>query len=427
MFLDKVQISIKAGSGGNGHTSFLRDRQTMHGGADGGDGGKGGNVVFVGSTRVDNLIEFRYTKKFVATDGGNGEPRNRHGKDGTDCVIPVPLGTRIYKIHAEEAEKEPELLADITKEGQEYLALHGGSGGRGNWHFMTSRRQTPNFSHDGVKTTEYNVLLELESIADVGLVGFPNAGKSTFLSIVTRANPKIASYPFTTLYPNIGVLNYSGGNLILADIPGLIEGASEGKGLGLDFLKHINRTRLLVHMIDVAETDGRKADEDYRVINNELAKYSADLTKKPQIVVLNKIDAANPERLKEIEKVLKTEAGKVYKISCATREGVDELVKQIIFSVSKLPKTQASETFAELEDHIDKNAFNVSCDEEGIFHVTGPMIDNLIRGVVLSDTESASYFHRRLQKSGVIKELRNIGLENGATVEIAGTTFEWQD
>ena len=426
MFIDKVEITIKAGAGGNGHTSFLRDRQTMHGGPDGGDGGRGGDVIFVGSTRTDNLIEFRYTKKFCANDGENGTPRNKHGADGKDLEIPVPLGTKIYK-HAGggdpqrvsgDTTKTPTgdmlLVADITAEGQKFVALRGGAGGRGNSHFATARRQTPNFSHSGVKTEPYNLTLELETIADVGIIGLPNVGKSTFLSIVTRANPKIANYPFTTLHPNIGVMYTRGKSIVLADIPGLIEGASRGVGLGHDFLKHVNRTRLLVHMLDAGSDD---PERDREIINRELDAFSPNLSKKPQITVLNKCDCVEN---------IETNGADILRISCATRTGIDELVAKIADEVDKLPKPAAPVFFAKLENAVDKNAFDVE-KIDGVYVVSGALVDNLSRGVVLSDTESTSYFHRRLEQSGVIRALRDAGMVDGDTVQIGTTEFVWQD
>ena len=404
MFLDKVEITIKAGNGGNGHTSFHRDKITQRGGPNGGDGGKGGDVIFVGTTNVDNLIDFRFTKNYKAQDGEHGRPGRKDGCDGKPVTIRVPLGTKIFK---KTEDGDELLLCDIMEESQQFVALRGGGGGRGNTHFATARRQTPNFSQRGLVTDVYTVVLELQCIADVGLVGFPNVGKSTFLSIVTRANPKIGNYPFTTLHPNIGVLNTGGSNIVLADIPGLIEGAHQGVGLGIDFLRHINRTRLLVHIIDDVS--------QIEVINNELERFSADLMKKPKILAQNKID--------EFDKI----KGCDFYISCATREGVDDLIKEIIKQVQKLPKITTSEAVATLEIAVDKNAFEIMVDDEGVYNVVGPMVDNLIRGVVLSDTESAAYFHRRLEKSGVIAELKRFGMVEGDTVQIADAQFTWQD
>ena len=420
MFLDKVEITIKAGNGGNGHVSFFRDKLTMHGGPDGGDGGKGADIVFVGSTRVDNLIDFRFTKKFFAPDGVNGGTRNCFGAAGKDLKIPVPLGTKIYKVVAD----VKELVADITEEGQEFLALRGGAGGRGNARFATSRKQTPNFAQDGVKTHEYKVLLELNCIADVGLVGFPNVGKSTLLSVISRANPKIANYHFTTLYPNLGVVKMYDKSFIVADIPGLIEGASSGAGLGHEFLRHISRTRLLVHLVDVSGFEGRDPVEDFHAINKELEQFDPNIAKRPQIIALNKTDIANEDQIKRFKKAIKKH--KIVEISGATRFGIDELLKTIAEELTKLPKQPREQITAELEDKIDKNAFEVSKKANG-YHVSGPFIDNLVRGVVLSDTESNAYFQRRLVESGIIAQLKEQGMQDGDTVIVADFEFEYWD
>ncbi|MDR0461849.1 MAG: GTPase ObgE [Christensenellaceae bacterium] len=400
MFIDRVEIKIKAGNGGNGHTSFLRDKNTQRGGPNGGDGGKGGDIVFIGSTRADNLIDFRYNHEFKAEDGINGRPMNKSGSNGKDLEIHVPLGTKVLNM-------DGGLLADIVEKDQKYLALRGGGGGQGNAKYATARRQTPNFSQHGITTAMHTVVLELNCIADVGLVGFPNVGKSSLLSIVSRANPKIGNYPFTTLHPNIGVYSKGSQTIIFADIPGLIEGASNGVGLGIDFLKHINRTRLLVHIIE--------EESQIQIIKKELENFSSDLVKRPRILVQNKIDVN--EKIKGCD----------FYISCATREGIDELMNHIAKQVSLLPKPNESQTTAILEVAIDKNKFEVFVDAEGVYTATGPMIDNLIRGVVLSDTESAAYFHRRLDKSGVIEALKNLGMIDGDTVQVADTQFIWRD
>jgi GTP-binding protein len=422
MFIDKAEITIKAGNGGNGHTSFHRDMLTQRGGPNGGDGGRGGDIVFVGSTRMDNLVDFQYTKSYPAPDGGNGGTNNKHGADGNDLLIPVPLGTKIKTAAGE-------ILADITETNQKFIALRGGAGGRGNSHFATSRRQTPNFSHSGVKTAPHDIILELECIADVGIIGFPNVGKSTFLSIITRANPKIGNYAFTTLHPNIGICPKN--NLVFADIPGLVEGAGNGVGLGIDFLKHISRTRLLLHFIDAGELDGRSAVRDYEIINKELKTFSAELAARPQIVVLNKIDCLEPERLEKIKRDLLQIMGggmnRIFEISCAARSGIDELLTHIAKEVAKIDKPKPITKFGTLEQKVDKNEFTVSKAADGTFVVSGAMIDNLVRGVVLSDTESASYFHRRLEQSGVIAALLAAGMSNGDVVRVADVEFEWYD
>jgi len=422
MFIDKVEITIKAGNGGNGHTSFYRDKLTMTGGPDGGDGGRGGDIVFVGTTRADNLVEFRFTKKFFAGDGANGGTRNKAGAGAGDLKIPVPLGTKIIN-------DKGEVIADITADGEVFRALRGGAGGRGNAFFATSRKQTPNFAQTGVKTKEYKVTLELSCIADVGLVGFPNVGKSTLLSIISRANPKIANYHFTTLHPNLGVVIPKGDMkpFIVADIPGLIEGASDGAGLGHEFLRHIDRTRLLVHVIDISGVEGRDPVEDYKLINRELVKYSPALKDKIQIITLNKSDI-DESKVAAFKKVVK--GHKIFVISGATRQGVDELLKAIAVELEGLPRVEAQKFFAQLEEVVDKNKFEIEVDrdDDGVrFVVTGPLIDNLIRGVVLTDTESNAYFQRRLKDSGVIAAMRERGLQDGDTVRIADVEFEWVD
>ena len=450
MFLDKVEISIKAGNGGNGHTSFYRDKLTQRGGPDGGDGGKGGDVVFVGDTNTDNLINFRFAKKFTAMDGEGGGKRNRSGAAGSDLRILVPLGTRIMKCRMLKSEcrmnekniqdecgefstqhsafsiNEGDLLADITESGQTFRVLRGGAGGRGNARFATSRRQTPNFSQSGVKTKEYKVILELNTIADVGLVGFPNVGKSTLLSVVRRANPKIGNYHFTTLHPNVGVVTVDKNtSFIMADLPGLIAGASHGTGLGIDFLKHVSRTRLLIHVIDISEQDGRSAINDFEIINKELGLYSTELAEKPQIIALNKTEIADPKRIAEFKKQYE-EKYKIFEISAVTGQGVSELIKAAAENLRKLPKIAAAAPTATLEEVVDKNAFEVFS-KNGVFCVVGPLVDNLIRGIVLSDTESFSYFQRRLVEAGVIDKLRDAGMNEGDTVRIADTEFEWMD
>ena len=429
MFLDKVVIHIKAGDGGNGHTSFHRDKMTMRGGPNGGDGGRGGDVIFVGTTRVDNLIDFRFVKNYKGEDGTSGRPGRKDGPFGKAIEIPVPLGTKIF-------DSSGNIVADITNDGEQFVALKGGAGGRGNAHFATSRRQTPNFSQTGIKTKEHTVTLELNCIADVGIIGFPNVGKSTFLSIVTRSNPKIGNYPFTTLHPNIGVLASQrdhgakiGGSVIFADIPGLVEGAHEGRGLGVDFLKHTARTRLFLHMIDISAQEGRDPFSDFEIINRELGLFSDELLQKPQIIVLNKIDSATTEQVKDFKSKIKPylKNKKVFTISCATREGVDELLAFVCEQVAKLPRVEKTLAEKTLDITEDKNEFFVDIDEDGAFVVSGPMIDNLIRGVVLTDTESAAYFNRRLIKSGAVGALYKAGMQTGSTVRVKDIEFIWED
>jgi GTP-binding protein len=415
MFIDNVEISVQGGSGGAGSVSFYRDTLTMHGGPDGGNGGHGGNVIFVGSANMDNLVAFHYNQKFRAGDGENGSGGHKTGANGKDVIIEVPLGTKFFN-------EQNELVADITKKAEQFVAVRGGAGGHGNAHFATSVKQTPNFSQTGVKTKPYKIRLELNCIADIGLVGFPNVGKSTLLSVISRAKPKIANYHFTTLYPNIGVTSLHGQNVLFADIPGLIEGASDGVGLGTDFLKHISRTRLLLHIIDIAAVDGRSPAEDYRTINSELKKYGAGLEKKKQIIVLNKIDCAAPEQIAEFRKKIKGK--EIFEISAVTHKGIDKLLDRALTVLQSVPIPEPIEVFAELEKKTDKNEYSIKKEGEE-FVVSGAFIDNLIRGVVLTDTESNNYFQRRLVARGIIDELKKSGLRNGGTIRIMNHTFEY--
>jgi len=421
MFLDKVQISIKAGNGGDGHTSFFRDKKNMFGGPDGGDGGRGGDVVFIGSTRDDNLIGFRFKKKHHALDGEKGGKQRKKGKSGGIFHIELPLGTRVYSVAGE-------LLADITAVGQEYLALRGGGGGLGNSHFATSRKQTPNFSQLGEPTKEHQVVLELHTIADIGLVGFPNVGKSSLLAALTRAQPKIANYHFTTLHPNIGIWQHGERPLVMADIPGLIEGAADGVGLGHEFLRHINRTKVLLHVIDISGVEGRTPIDDYHTINAELKNFSPDLATKPQIIVLNKADIADPTNIKDFQKALGKKKGtpQIFITSAANRDGLIDLMNKALEIVSTLPDEDAPEIDAVLEKPVDKNAYETFLDC-GIFFVRGPLVDNLARGVVLTDTESNYYFQKRLRDAGVIKELTKLGMTTGSIVNVGDVEFEWVD
>ena len=418
MFLDKAKITIKAGNGGNGHVSFFRDKMTMRGGPDGGDGGRGGDIVFVGTTRVDNLVDFRFTKKFRADDGLNGGKRHCSGKTGEVKRIPVPLGTRIHKL-------DGELLADITEDGQEFMALRGGAGGRGNAHYATAKKQTPNFSQTGLITKEHEVILELQTIADVGLVGFPNVGKSTMLSVVTRANPKIANYHFTTLHPNVGVANVHGKNIVIADIPGLIEGAADGAGLGHQFLRHIARTRVLVHVVDIAQLDGRCAVQDFATINAELAQYDSELAKRPMVVALNKVDSADEKVIKNFRKFVKKI--QIFEISAVIGQGMDELLSHVAQLVEATPRPEVAVATGSLDVVVDKNEFTVEKLDDGTYTVHGPMIDNLIRGVILTDVESNRYFQRRLEQSGAIAQMRELGMQDGDTVVVAEIEFEWRE
>ena len=419
MFVDKVTIHIKAGNGGDGALSFLRDRKTMNGGPDGGDGGKGGDIVFEVDKNSNNLVDFYYQKHFRAPDGENGGKRRCAGKKGEDLVIRVPRGTIIR-------DKETgRVIADMFYLDDRKVVLKGGLGGRGNQNFATPTRQAPAFAETGVKTKEYEVVLELKTIADVGLLGFPSVGKSKILSVLTSAKPKIADYHFTTLSPNLGVSSYGGKTFLLADIPGLIEGASEGKGLGFQFLRHVERTKILLHVVDIAEVDGRSAIDDFVVINQELKKYSKNLLDVPQIVVLNKIDLLNGDMSKVDE--FKKKFGKDYKIltySAATRENEDELLQTIVETLSKLPESEPLPTEIFELDKRDFTKYEI-IKQGNTYELFGDKIDEMIRGVNLNEPESFAYFQNRLQNEGVIDALRQKGMKDGDFVRVGTFEFEY--
>ena len=420
MFLDRVKIIIKAGNGGNGSTSFLRNAQTAKGGPDGGEGGNGGSIIFEATDSMNTLYEFRFHKKFVAENGENGSKQLRSGKNGEDIVIKVPSGTVIIDAQSNK------IIADLYQEGERFIALKGGKGGHGNAYYKSSIKQAPHFSQTGEITVQKEVILELKTIADVGLVGFPNAGKSTLLSFISNANPKIANYPFTTLYPNLGVCEVKGETFVVADIPGLIEGASQGQGLGHYFLRHVERVRLILHLVDVSQSDGRDFIEDYRIINKELKKYSEELAKTPQIIVLSKSDLIDEELLNErIERFKKEINLPFIVISCATYKNVEELKNKTLELLSKIPKKQPI-TIEKFDfDERDKDSITITRDDEGAFVLSGGKIDNFIRGVVLSDTRSFAYFQNRLQEMGIIDMLKEKGLKNGSIVKIKDIVFEY--
>ncbi len=422
MFLDRAKIIIKAGNGGNGATSFLRNAQTANGGPDGGDGGKGGNVIFLASEKINTLYDFRFHKKFFAENGENGAKKLQTGANGKDIIIKVPCGTIIKD------SKSDKVIADLYYDGMEFLALKGGQGGHGNAYYKSSIKQAPHYSQTGEITKQHEVILELKTIADVGLVGFPNAGKSTLLSCISNANPKIANYPFTTLYPNLGVCEVKGQTFVVADIPGLIEGASEGQGLGHYFLRHIERVRLILHLVDISQSDGRDFIEDYITINEELSKYSSNLANTPQINVLTKIDLLDQQTLNERIKRFENLIGKNYiLISGATYQGIEKLKLKTLELLTKIPKKPPIEIEKFDFDEKDINSILISRDDEGAFVISGGKIDNFIRGIVLSDTRSFAYFQKRLQEMGIIEMLKNKGLKNGDTVKIKDIAFEYFD
>ncbi len=424
MFTDYTKIIIKSGDGGNGAVSFRREKYVASGGPDGGDGGNGGSIYFQVDKDKNTLIDFRYNKKFKAGNGENGSGNHCNGKYGEDLYIKVPIGTII-----KDAETE-KVIADLSKENQVELILEGGKGGKGNSHFATATRQAPSFAIDGEKGTEIEVILELKLLADVGLIGFPNVGKSTILSRVTKATPKIANYHFTTLDPNLGVVKPEyGDSFVIADIPGIIEGASDGVGLGIQFLRHIERTRLLLHVIDVSCSEGRNPVEDFEKVNVELKKYSEKLANRKQIIVANKVDVMPNEDLFESLKALAVKNNlEIFKISAVTGEGLNELFNH----VSQVIKTLPQEEIVDIEDRIvytlkdNKEEFTVDV-INGEYVVKGPAVVKLMGRVNLEDNESFAYLQKMLKKLGIDEALREKGVSEGDTVILNDWMFEWYE
>ena len=424
MFVDYAKIIIKSGDGGNGAATFRREKYVAAGGPDGGDGGRGGDVYFVVDSDANTLIDFRYTKKFKAENGQNGSGAHKFGKSGADCYINVPIGTIV-----KDAETG-KVIVDLYEKGQKELILKGGRGGKGNSHFATSTRQAPRFAIDGEKGKEKELILELKLLADVGLVGFPNVGKSTILSRVTKATPKIADYHFTTIDPNLGVVKTEyGDSFVLADIPGIIEGASEGIGLGTQFLRHVERTRLLLHVIDVAGTEGRNPIDDFNKINEELKKYSEKLSNRKQIIVANKIDSMQDDtNFKQLERLAKERNIEIYKISAITGEGLNELFNY----VSEVLKTLPKEEIVDIEERIiytledEEEQFTIDV-IDGEFIVEGPAVERLMGRVNIGDNESYHYMERMLKKLGIEEALRAKGVKEGDTVKLLEWEFEWYE
>ncbi len=424
MFVDYAKIIIESGKGGDGAATFRREKYVAAGGPDGGDGGKGGDIYFEVDPDSNTLIDFRFTKKFKAKNGENGSGNRCFGKSGEDLTVKVPKGTIV-----KDAETG-KVIVDMSEDGQRELILKGGRGGKGNVHFATSTRQAPHFAIDGEKGKLKEVILELKLLADVGLIGFPNVGKSTILSRVTAATPKIADYHFTTIDPNLGVVKTEhGDSFVLADIPGIIEGASDGVGLGIQFLRHVERTRLLLHVIDVAGTEGRNPVDDFNKINEELKKYSEKLAGRKQIIVANKIDSMQDENnYKELEELAKNNGLEIFKISAVTGEGLNELFNYVAEIIKTLPK----EDIVEPEERMiytleeEEDPFTVIRNNNE-FTVEGPAIDRLMARVNTEDNESFAYLQRMLKKLGIDDALKAKGVKEGDTVNILDWVFEWYD
>ncbi|NTW72855.1 MAG: GTPase ObgE [Eubacteriaceae bacterium] len=424
MFIDRVVIDIKAGNGGNGSMSFRREKYVPNGGPSGGDGGKGGDVIFKVSSNLRTLIDFRYKRKHKADNGNDGESNNMSGKSANDLVILVPPGTVVKD------EETNRIIADLTDDGEEFIVAKGGKGGRGNQHFATPTRQAPRFAEGGNKGKELKVVLELKLLADVGLLGYPNVGKSTFLSAVSKAKPKIADYPFTTLVPNLGVVSLrEEQSFVLADIPGIIEGANEGAGLGHQFLRHVERTKLLIHILDVSGMSGRDPMEDFEIINNELRKHNVKLAERRQIVALNKIDvAADREEIEKIRTELSDRGYEVFLISAATREGLDVILERTAALLDEIGEVEPIFEDEIIQDKVYSADFErgFSVKRENDYYVIeGQLMEKLISSVNFDDYDSVVFFQKVLKDKGVFQELENLGVKEGDTVKLLDIEFDY--
>lgn len=422
MFIDRAKVFVKSGDGGDGSVSFRREKYIPLGGPDGGDGGKGGDIVLTVDSNMTTLLDFTYKRKYVAERGTNGSGTHCFGKNGESLYIKVPMGTIVRDIETNK------IMADLSHAGDSVVIARGGKGGRGNSRFATSTRQAPNFAEPGMPGEERNIELELKLLADVGLIGFPNVGKSTLLSMVSKAKPKIANYHFTTLKPNLGVVDIPGiQSFVMADIPGIIEGAAEGVGLGLDFLRHIERTRLLIHVVDISGIEGRDAFEDFLKINEELRKYSVKLWDRPQIIAANKSDMLYDEEVFENFKKKVNELGydKVFKISGATNSGVNELLKEAARMLTTIPVEDLEISEEEKFVPEEKRFTYTIRIEDGVYVVEGSFVDRLLASVNVNDADSLKYFHKVLRNKGVLNELMDMGIKDGDVVRLNDFEFEF--
>ncbi len=424
MFVDKAHITVTAGNGGNGAVAFHREKYISAGGPDGGDGGKGGDIVFVADESMSTLMDFRLKRKYVAKNGEDGGGKRCSGRDGESLVIRVPKGTLIL-------DKETgAVIKDMSSADEPFVVARGGRGGWGNSHFATPTRQAPRFAKPGMPGQKRELILELKLLADVGLAGFPNVGKSTLLSVVSKAHPKIANYHFTTLFPNLGVVYAGEGkSFVMADIPGIIEGASEGAGLGHDFLRHIERCRLIVHVVDVSGSEGRDPAEDFEVINLELKKFSPALAERPQIVAANKCDILQDRKtLDRFREYIESRGMKFFPISAAAHTGIQELISAISEELSKLPPVRVFEsTYVEPEQKLESpDDLRITVTGDNVYEVEGAWMEWLLSTVNLSDYESRMYFDRMLNESGLYDRLEKMGIREGDTVRIYNLDYEYK-
>ena len=426
MFADRAVIKIRSGKGGDGHVSFRREKYVANGGPDGGDGGRGGDLIFEVDTGLNTLNEFRYKRKFFAGDGEPGGKRRCHGADGADMIVKVPPGTVVREVNS------GQVITDMSYENKREVILKGGNGGKGNQHYATPSMQIPKYAQPGKPGIELEVQLELKVIADVGLVGFPNVGKSTFLSRVTNAQPKIANYHFTTLNPNLGVVDLDGADFVIADIPGLIEGACEGVGLGHEFLRHIERTRVLIHIVDAASTEGRDPVEDIHAINKELENYNVDIMNRPQVIAANKMDCFYGEEkedaLQSLRQAFEPEV-KVFPISAVTGEGVRELLYEVKHILDKNPEEKMifAKEYMIQEPDFANEPFTVekSDTEEGMYIVEGPRVERMLGYTNLYSEKGFEFFQKFLKSNGILEQLEELGIEEGDTVKMYGLQFDY--
>lgn len=426
MFADSARIIIKSGKGGDGHVSFRREKYVPNGGPDGGDGGKGGDVIFVVDEGLNTLTDFRHKRKYAAENGEEGKKRNCHGKNGADLIVKVPAGTIIREAQTDK------VIADMSGDNKRQIILKGGRGGNGNQHYATSTMQAPKYAQPGQPAIELEVRLELKVIADVGLVGFPNVGKSTLLSRVTNADPKIANYHFTTLNPNLGVVDLDDGQgFVIADIPGLIEGASEGIGLGHEFLKHIERTKVMIHMVDAASTEGRDPIADIYAINKELEAYNADLCKKPQVIAANKIDAiysGDEDPVEKLRAEFEPQGIKVFAISAVSGQGLKELLYEVwnmLQNIDSTPIIFEQEYFPETAMYSDEPYTVEYNAEEDEYVVEGPRIEKMLGYTNIESEKGFLFFQRFLKEQGILEELEKLGIQEGDTVRMYGLSFDY--
>lgn len=431
MFADRAKIIIKSGKGGNGAVTFRREPFVPEGGPDGGDGGRGGDVVFVADRNLRTLMDFRYKRKYEAENGQDGMKKKRFGKAGEDLIIKVPMGTIVID------EETGLIMKDLTENGQSFVAAKGGKGGRGNVHFKNSVRQAPNFAEAGGEAKERKVILEMKLIADVGLVGFPNVGKSSLLSMATSAQPKIANYHFTTIDPNLGVVDIFDDSFVMADIAGIIEGASEGLGLGFRFLKHIERTKVLIHVVDVSGSEGRDPKDDFDKINKELEAYSPKILKKPQIVAANKIDMidADSEEYKEFKSYVEGKGYKVFPMSAPLNIGVKEVLAEALLElrrVEQLPPEEEDYTryFDFEEEERDSEYRNIEVwynEDDDVYVLEGKQLSKIFRSTNFNDMGSLRYLYKYIESKGAIEQLKELGLEEGDLIRIEDYDMEYWD